>query len=577
MDQDIFKPDKKTIDVQKVVFRLWESRRNHEKIKTLCDILCKFADEKVVFREIEFYIPQLAHLIIHMDVSNRNQALEMVAMVISQNSIHAALQLNFLFNAAMEDYQPELANGAKNTACNPFYFSRCARLVQDVERAVIYGSREMANNSEGKIKPNDVKLDQIQRSLDSEKSTQFDGELSGQLFYKRVERKSLFHSKPWKQRYFVVDQRVLLCFKEPHAVNPKRAIPLQNCRVVACDHSLKYGDTLFEIVNEANSTRYLLRASTPQARNKWVRFLEDEISGAPPSKDGDEVNDGGGDSDGEDDALPPPSPGNSGVGNRRGRPPLDESEMTPAQRKRFAFFRQMRIFVANLTYICERLRHKERSVRKYFLQRDLEHLTIPPFVYLPLSGSTDEYAVLLRTLPKEAVAFTTKARVPALMLFEEEVHPAKLDLSTFLGVELEKYSESEVVMSKVALVYGHQSTIQSMSQDACDASGGSGEAVEATCSHHERPQSMTIPKDVNSRFILYNTKNYEFWSPEGKGWERATQGSTGTQLPPPPAKHESKDTSTTASTISTHPPSAPTHHAQTTPISCPWGESFHEK
>ncbi|RYG95297.1 hypothetical protein EON65_56195 [archaeon] len=147
----------------------------------------KFADEKAVFREIEFYIPQLAHLIIHMDVSNRNQALEMVAMVLSQNSIHAALQLNFLFNAAMEDYQPELANGSKNAACNPFYFSRCARLVQDVERAVIYGSREMTNNSEGKIKSNDDKLDQIQRSLDSEKSMQVDGELSGQLYYKRGE------------------------------------------------------------------------------------------------------------------------------------------------------------------------------------------------------------------------------------------------------------------------------------------------------------------------------------------------------------------------------------------------------
>ncbi|RYG95296.1 hypothetical protein EON65_56190 [archaeon] len=70
-----------------------------------------------------------------------------------------------------------------------------------------------------------------------------------------MERKSLLHSKPWKLRYFVVDQRVLLCFKEPHAVNPKRAISLQNCRVVACDPSLKYGDTLFEVVNEANSTR----------------------------------------------------------------------------------------------------------------------------------------------------------------------------------------------------------------------------------------------------------------------------------------------------------------------------------
>jgi hypothetical protein len=32
------------------------------------------------------------------------------------------------------------------------------------------------------------------------------------------------------------------------------------------------------------------------------------------------------------------------------------NEMTPLQRKRFAFFRQMRIFVTNLTKICESLR-----------------------------------------------------------------------------------------------------------------------------------------------------------------------------------------------------------------------------
>lgn len=237
-----------------------------------------------MFRSIEFYLPQLAHLIIHMDLSPRNQPLEMLAMVISQHSMHAALQLNFLFNAAMEDYQPEMTNGQKNEACNPFYFARCARLIQDIERAIIFGDHEAPpdasalntpERSNATRKTNDTKIGLIERALRNESSHgSIDGILNGQLYYKRLERKSMFHTKTWKQLYFVVDQRVLLCYREPHAVHPKRAIPLQNCRVLVSPTSDKYGDTLFELVNESNSARYLLRAETSEARAKWVTFLE---------------------------------------------------------------------------------------------------------------------------------------------------------------------------------------------------------------------------------------------------------------------------------------------------------------
>lgn len=35
---------------------------------------------------------------------------------------------------------------------------------------------------------------------------------------------------------------------------------------------------------------------------------------------------------------------------------IEESDMTAIERKRFNYFKQMRIFVTNLTNICERLR-----------------------------------------------------------------------------------------------------------------------------------------------------------------------------------------------------------------------------
>ena len=235
--------------------------------------------------EIEFYLPQIAHLIIHAERNINTQGLEMLAMVISQTSIHSALQLAFMFAAAMEDYQPEIGNGQPNPSRDVFYFNRCARLLQDLERAVICGSPNITATEENALLRRvaqsddvddlrDFKRNEIAHALSQEESTKnFEGEMSGILCYKRTERKSAFHSKPWKQRHFVVDQRVLLCFSEPHSVNPIRAIPLQYCRVEVCPKSLKYGDTCFDVINDATGVLYHLRANDTVTRSKWVDFL----------------------------------------------------------------------------------------------------------------------------------------------------------------------------------------------------------------------------------------------------------------------------------------------------------------
>jgi|TARA_B110000090_G_C13034364_1_gene313145 hypothetical protein len=40
--------------------------------------------------------------------------MERVILSIAQVSIHAAFRISFMLTAAMEDYQPELANGTPN-------------------------------------------------------------------------------------------------------------------------------------------------------------------------------------------------------------------------------------------------------------------------------------------------------------------------------------------------------------------------------------------------------------------------------------------------------------------------------
>ena len=235
-----------------------------------------------MFADIEYYLPQLAHLIVHLDQNSKTKELEMLAMVICQNSIHTALQMSFIFIAYLEDYQPESSNGVHNPNCNPYFFRRAARLLQDIERAVIYGSQTLSSNEERALRRvsagdaatlREIKKHEIASNLASSHSVEnYEGQLSDMLLYKRVERKSSFHTKPWKPRYFVVDQRILFCFHEPHSVNPLRTMPLQNCEVESVSHH-KYGDVCFHVHNFSSGTKFQLRATDKAMRDKWVEFL----------------------------------------------------------------------------------------------------------------------------------------------------------------------------------------------------------------------------------------------------------------------------------------------------------------
>lgn len=188
--------------------------------------------------------------------------------MICETSMHAALQFGFILTAAMEDYQPEFSNGVKNPKCNLFLYSRCARILEDIERSVIYGGNSLQSDS-----LNDKNRTAVANTLSKARTEKYDGIINGQLLYKRVTHKSMFHTKPWKPRYFVIDRKVLTCYREAHSVEPLRALPLCNCSVVVCETSPKYGDTLFEVLNESNGMRFLLRAKDEHTRKKWVDLL----------------------------------------------------------------------------------------------------------------------------------------------------------------------------------------------------------------------------------------------------------------------------------------------------------------
>lgn len=482
----------------------------HDCFYDVVSFISKFVDEKRVFAEIEYYLPQIAHLVIHLEQNSRNHGLELLTMVISQTSMHAALQLAFMFSAAMEDYQPE-ENGNKNPNHNPIFFNRCARLSQDLERAVICGSAVISQSEVDVLMTRaslheadnmkDAKRSEIAEELSQHQDPDgFEGDMSGQLLYKRLERKSIFHTKPWKPYHFVVDQRVLLCFHDPHAMNPKRAFSLQNCQVEVVDSSDKYGKTVFQVVNESANVRYLLRAANEKERSLWVDFLIRQIEAAPPTVLTTRAS----------EHVPSRASISGDVKT------ISEAEMSSIQRRRFRYFRQMRVFIMNMTNICERLRFKQRDVRKYFLKRDMTELIIPPFAYIPLCASTDPFHGLLRALPKECHAFSTKARCPALMLYEMEAHPdPNMDVATFLNSEIEHYDENVIIQPHCELV---------------SSFSGTAEVHEEMPETGERPSSLDLRHEpLPTKFVIFENRSKSngtgksdgsTWANEGHGFER---------------------------------------------------------
>jgi hypothetical protein len=76
------------------------------------------------------------------------------------------------------------------------------------------------------------------------------------------------------------------------------------------------------------------------------------------------------------------------------------------------------------------------KLHKAELQQRVRLLQPPPLCYLNLCGSSEVWSRVVNTLPEEAHAFKTKARVPTLLLFEMQDHPMGHDVATFLGGEV---------------------------------------------------------------------------------------------------------------------------------------------
>ena len=121
------------VDMQKVTMSLWTHRSDPEYIGLVCSELSKLIGKKPILDQVEFYLPQLAHMVLHLEHELPISAIEQFIMMVSQNSIHFALQFFWIIYAALDENRPK-TNG--KTAI----FMRCTQLLLTLEQCIVYGS-----------------------------------------------------------------------------------------------------------------------------------------------------------------------------------------------------------------------------------------------------------------------------------------------------------------------------------------------------------------------------------------------------------------------------------------------------
>ncbi|KAL7577731.1 hypothetical protein ACA910_010495 [Epithemia clementina (nom. ined.)] len=409
------------VPMEKVMLLLWAFRDDPSIVTFMARFVSKYSDSRHVFDGIEFYLPQLAHMIIHLEVDWDDAVLERFALVIAQQSMHFALQLNWILQGAIEDYCPEnVVDGSPNPSYSPLFYTRCLTLKKNIERVVVYGkprTQELQRLYEqGQITKEEMKiLEMADRrfnalqitSQDAVEESQHVGSLDGLMSVKmpiivpkeaeggeKNKRNKNKVTNEWVTRYCVMEKTVLDCYVVPNgcmsAPGPyvkydKSTLRLD--RAMSLDKAvIEAPNTKFEIKIQTPLYSFFLQCSSYPEAKLWHRRLQEESRASVLFSTSD-----------DDTTI--------------------KQDLTKSQLNRYEFFHHEREFVHALTQVAEDLRMNERSQRKVLAPEMVGALKIPPTVYLPLVKSTDLWRRVAVALSKETKVFNTKERCPIILHF----------------------------------------------------------------------------------------------------------------------------------------------------------------
>jgi hypothetical protein len=252
----------------------------------------KYITDRKVFNAIEFYLPQITHMLIHSEFTSNEHPLEQLVIVICQSSVHTALHVSFILFAALEDYQPEDTLGRINPHANHRLFTHCARIMRNVERAVVQGDvasfildRDRISTLSAEELAEKEDLFRTQTAGDIMRFSAPENEdnigtrgMKGPLMFKRVTRQT-FHRKTWKTRYFCIEDKVLLCYHDEEYHQLRRTLPLQDCHVDIVTNP--HHENCFQVFSPITGTLFKLRAESKDEMLAWIDCINQVVNDVP--------------------------------------------------------------------------------------------------------------------------------------------------------------------------------------------------------------------------------------------------------------------------------------------------------
>lgn len=452
--------------MEKVAMLIWQFRDDPAVVQFMAQFVAKFSGSRSVFDGIEFYLPQIAHMIIHLEADWDEAILERFALVIAQQSQHFALQLTWILQGAIEDYQPETVEGRRNPGYNQLFYHRCITLLSNIERCVVYGSprsielqkmyergditreqyeqmklEDRLNNAtqitkhganfrsivqmvrETKIRElpftptKSTKKEDAANSTTQVVTTSTDiktgkqiSKYGGYLLYKRRVRTACYKRKHWKSRYFEIEERMLYCYNYRPSMGGKliRAMPLEGAVV----QEIKNGKYPFTFEARNQHFEFVMRAKNDAEVLLWIKLLRGESEAnalIPHVISDDEV------------AEEEKKESSDGEGCQDGTTKKKGGEittkLTPNQQARYDFFKNERDFVAAVCDVAEVLRFHDPKERKAIAPGLVSRLSIPPCAYVPLCKSTDVWRRVESVLADDTRVFNTNERCPMIYYF----------------------------------------------------------------------------------------------------------------------------------------------------------------
>ncbi|ETM42778.1 hypothetical protein L914_11633, partial [Phytophthora nicotianae] len=204
--------------------------------------------------------------------------MEQFVLLLSQSSVHFALQFFWMIYAALDENRPKRAGN------NPHTFARCARLLLALEQCFVYGSPAARQASELLTRQSISRdeMEQIlmadrrffaaqQSSTDSTHGVEDVAPISGGWLLKKGGGTRTMGRRNWTMRWCRIEKRILLVFTKPTDSQPRAAIPLHGAKVHVVENKRPF---YFEIAHDFSETKAKFAAKTADELSTWVAYIQ---------------------------------------------------------------------------------------------------------------------------------------------------------------------------------------------------------------------------------------------------------------------------------------------------------------